>query len=167
MGVVPMSHAVPAPGLNWQTLDSEWCSIHFYPDVEAQARRVGAYCDLAVHYNAGILAAYPTERIEIVVSDATDFENGFAITVPYNRVNLFTVGPSSDSELGHTRDSLELLVVHEIFHIVHLEISSGIPAFVNRIFGKVWPPNQIVPTWIVEGLAVYAETKITSAGRVR
>lgn len=165
--LAPQAEAIPAPHLVWNTIDSDWCTIHFHEETEVQARKVAAYCDVAVHYNASILASYPTEKIEIIVSDATDFENGFAITVPYNRVNLFTVGPSSASQLGYTSDSLELLVIHEIFHIVHLEISSGIPAFFNRVFGKFWPPNQIVPTWLVEGMAVYAETKLTSGGRIR
>lgn len=167
LSLAPAAYGVPAPHLVWKTIDSDWCTIHFHEETEAQARKVAAYCDIAVHYNAAILASYPSEKIEIVVSDATDFENGFAITVPYNRVNLFTVGPSSASQLGFTSDSLELLVIHEVFHIVHLEISSGIPAFFNRVFGKFWPPNQIVPTWLVEGMAVYAETKLTTGGRIR
>src|SRR5207248_261283 len=34
-------------------------------------------------------------------------------------------------------------------------------------FGKQIAPNQIQPRWFVEGIAVYAESKLTEGGRVR
>ena len=29
----------------------------------------------------------------------------------------------------------------------------GLPNIYNRIFGKTWAPNQIMPRWVIEGYA--------------
>ncbi|MCP4498677.1 MAG: hypothetical protein GY822_01765 [Deltaproteobacteria bacterium] len=128
---------------------------------------VAAMCDEAVRLNAKLLNACPTERIQVVLSDVTEFENGWAITVPRNRIHLYGVGPGSHSTLNFTDDYLRTLVLHEVFHIVHLEVVSGVARWVNRILGKSWPPNQLLPTFLLEGMAVYAETRLSDGGRNR
>ena len=35
----------------------------------------------------------------------------------------------------------------------------GLPTIYNSIFGKTWAPNQIMPRWVIEGIAVYEERK--------
>ncbi|MEO8699299.1 MAG: hypothetical protein ABI867_04620, partial [Kofleriaceae bacterium] len=56
---------------------------------------------------------------------------------------------------------------HEYTHILHLDTMSGLPNIYNRIFGKTWAPNQVMPRWIIEGIAVYEESKRSSGGRNR
>ena len=37
----------------------------------------------------------------------------------------------------------------------------------TAIFGKTWAPNQIMPRWMIEGIAVYEESKRSAGGRNR
>ena len=41
----------------------------------------------------GLLGHAPSDRVQIVIEDETDFANGWALTVPYNTVHLNAVAP--------------------------------------------------------------------------
>jgi hypothetical protein len=84
-----------------------------------------------------------------------------------NAMQLFVTAPGSFTELDDHDDWLYGLVAHEYTHILHLDTMSGLPTIYNRIFGKTWAPNQVMPRWIIEGVAVYEESKRTSGGRNR
>ncbi len=109
----------------------------------------------------------PSDPIHIVISDDIDGAQGLAEVLPLNVITLFAGVPHPFSELGDFDDFLRLLLIHEMVHVVHLDTIGGIPWAFNLIFGKQWSPNLIQPRWFVEGLAVYLESKLTGAGRVR
>jgi WD40-like Beta Propeller Repeat len=159
--------SAPAPHLEWRTLESACCDIHFPIELEAVARRLAPIADSAVAANVTFLQSSPSERIQVVIHDVTDSPNGFANAVPYNFIDLRAVPPESDAELGATDDYLRQLVTHELLHVVHLDTIHGIPRIVNLVIGKTWPPNIIQPRFLVEGLATFSETRHTHGGRLR
>lgn len=161
------AHAAPAPHLHWQTIHTPCCDVHFPADLAVIGARAASIVDECVANAATVLQATPTERIQLTLHDTTDSPNGFANSVPYDNVELRAVTPEDDSELAKTDDWLRLLIQHEIFHIVHLDIIHGLPAIVNVVLGKSWPPNSVQPRLFVEGMAVWAETQFTNAGRLR
>ena len=63
------------------------------------------------------------------------------------------------------RDWLYTLVLHEYTHILHLDQARGVPAVFRKIFGRVVFPNAVEPTWLIEGIAVHAETELGGKGR--
>ena len=67
--------------------------------------------------------------------------------------------PSSGSVLQDYRDWVRQLVQHEYTHILHLDHVGGVPAAFNRIFGKLWIPNGLLPSFFVEGTAVLNESE--------
>lgn len=159
--------ASPAPHLNWRSIATPCCDVHFPAAQEAEGQRVAAMVDACVDNAATLLQGRLQDRLQVVLHDVTDSPNGFANVVPYNRVELRAITPDDGSELARTDDWLRLLVQHEVLHIVHLDIVHGIPAAVNLVLGKVWPPNVVQPRMFVEGLAVWAETRFTDGGRLR
>ncbi len=167
MMLATTSWAAPAPHLHWRTLKTACCDVHFPADNAAIGARVAALADDAVDNASGLLFSPPGDRIQIVLHDVADSPNGFANVVPYDRVELRAVTPESDSELAKTDDWLRLLVQHELTHVVHLDVIHGLPAVINLVIGKRWPPNALQPRAFVEGLAVYAETRFTGGGRLR
>jgi hypothetical protein len=162
-----VAHAAPAPMLSWHTISTDWCEVHFHDDAEDPARRVAALCDRSVAIASELVGQAPLETIQVVVTDTEDRANGYTRTVPYNQVVIYAIGPSSSSELSHSADHLELVLVHEILHVAHLDVMSGLPRIANALFGKFWPPNLIQPRWVVEGIAVYLETRATDGGRLK
>src|SRR5439155_13804122 len=84
---------------------------------------------------------------------------GLASTLPFNYSAVF-LSPPDEGELLQNREWLELVLTHELTHIVHLDKAHGGPYSARRIFGRLafLFPNALQPRWIVEGLAVYAES---------
>ena len=74
---------------------------------------------------------------------------------------------TSFTELDDHDDWLYGLIAHEYTHILHLDTMSGLPNIYNRIFGKTWAPNQVMPRWVIEGIATYEESKRSAGGRNR
>ena len=140
--------SVAAPHLDWRTIHTRCCDVHYPHDLEREARRVGTIADESVDNASAFLESAPQERVQIVIHDVTDSPNGFTNVVPYDSVELRAITPEGDSELGATDEYLRLLVQHEILHVVHLDTIHGVPAVVNVVVGKVWPPNIIQPRFI-------------------
>jgi hypothetical protein len=161
------AYAVAAPGLDWRTLRTACCDVHFPVELEPVARRVAVIADESVRNASELLKSAPLNRVQVVLHDVTDSPNGFTQVVPYDVIDLRAITPQGDSDLANTDEYMRLLVQHEILHVVHLDTISGVPAVVNIVLGKVWPPNVIQPRLIVEGLATYAETRFTDGGRLR
>jgi Tol biopolymer transport system component len=161
------SLAAPAPHLHWRTIKTPCCDVH-YPEAQHEVgERVAAIVDECADHALELVRGRLQDRIQVVLHNVTDSPNGFANIVPYNRVELRAITPEDDSELAKNDDWLRLLVQHEFMHIAHLDVVHGLPAVVNVMLGKVWPPNSVQPRLFIEGLAVFAETRFTGAGRLR
>ena len=94
-----------------------------------------------------------------MVLDSADFANGLASPLPFNYTMIF-LSPPDEGELLQNREWLELVLTHELFHIVHLDMARAAPLGLRRVFGRL-PflfPNLLQPRWIMEGLAVQAES---------
>ena len=156
------------PHLRFRTLSTSQVSVHYHQGLEAMARRVAALA-------TGILAAHEQRygvragRVQIVLADIDDDANGFASPLPYPLVHVRAVAPHGNDELGNYHDWLQVLLSHELAHIVHLGEAHSLVRVARHVFGRA-PflfPNAASPTWIVEGLATYEETEETPFGRGR
>jgi hypothetical protein len=149
------------------TIETEHFVVHYDTPLAEVARRVAVVAERAHRTLAPALDHAPDRKTLIVVVDDTDSANGFAGVLPRNEITLFATAPGGFSELDDHDDWLYGLVAHEYTHILHLDTMSGLPNLYNRIFGKTWAPNQIMPRWVIEGTAVYEESKRSAGGRNR
>ena len=151
----------------YRTVRTEHFRVHFAPAHEALARRAAAYAETAWTQFAGELAI-PDTPVELLVTDNVDVSNGFATPFPTNRITIFALPPTFVPELRHYDDWLQLVITHELAHIFHLDRTRGIWSLGRRIFGRnpVLLPNALLPSWVIEGLAVHYETKFTGSGRL-
>ncbi|MBI3178140.1 MAG: PD40 domain-containing protein, partial [Deltaproteobacteria bacterium] len=155
------------PATEWHTLAAPRFRVHYPRGLYRQALAVARSAEHALDELSMRLAWMPSLPIDIVLADETDSANGFAQSVPYNLIVLNAVAPEEISDLGDYDDWTYTLVAHELAHIVHIDTILGLPALFNALFGRWLAPNGIQPTWLVEGLATYYESALTSAGRVR
>jgi hypothetical protein len=147
------------PSLRWRTFDTEHFSIHFAEQHRSQARAVAGIAESVYPRITGILDWRPESRIELVLLDSADFSNGLASPLPFNYSAIF-LSPPDEGELLQRREWLELVLTHELIHVIHLDKAHGPPNSLRRIFGR-FPllfPNALQPRWLVEGLAVYGES---------
>ncbi len=155
------------PTLRYYTIESEHFIVHFDHKLADVARRVAVVAERAHRTLAPALDHVPADKTLINVVDDTDGANGFAGVLPRNAITLFVTAPGGVSELDDHDDWMYSLVTHEYTHILHLDTMSGLPNLYNRVFGKTWAPNQVMPRWIIEGIAVYEESKRSAGGRNR
>lgn len=155
------------PNDQWHTLETRHFRVHFTPLLEQEARRAAVNAERAYAALSTELVA-PRGTIDLVVSDNVDYVNGYATPFPSNRIVVFTHPPSDASGLRSYDDWNSLVITHELTHIFHLDRARGIWRVGQAILGRnpLLFPNAYEPSWVVEGLAVYFESRLTGYGRL-
>ncbi|MFQ5559938.1 MAG: peptidase S9, partial [Nitrospinota bacterium] len=165
----------------FSTVETDHFTIHFHQGLERLARRTGHLAEVYHSVLTDIFRWTPKEKTQIVLLDNSDFSNASATIIPYNMIRIRTVPPSIDSTLGEYDDWLKELIVHEYTHILTLDSARGYSKALRYIFGKplpvfsdifslagaltITPPKFFLPSWWKEGIATWAETEFTDAGR--
>ena len=145
------------PSLRWFTLETPHFQLHYYAGEEALARRTAGALERA-HELMKPLLPWDPGRTQVVLADDSDDANGSATPFPYNTIRLVGTPPGSLSELNDYSDWVLSLTAHEYTHILHLGRVSGVPSFIDAVFGPIWLPNAMVPPWLTEGMAVLHES---------
>ena len=163
----PLARAQVPPNEDWRTLHTRHFRVHFNPPVEEEARRAAVNAERAYTELATELVP-PRGTIDLVVADNFDFVNGYATPFPSNRIVVYAHPPSDASGLRNYDDWNALVITHELTHIFHLDRARGIWRFGQAIFGRnpLLFPAQYEPSWVIEGLAVYFESRLTGTGRL-
>ncbi|HEX6308201.1 MAG TPA: hypothetical protein VFZ69_08445 [Longimicrobiales bacterium] len=169
-GATGAAAQVPADA-SWHTVASRHFRVTYEAGLEPVARHAAAAAERAWAALSVLVAEPPRGAIDIVVADNLDLSNGFATPFPSNRIVIYARPPVDLLELQYTRDWIELVVTHELAHVFHLDVTSGLGRVLRTLFGRVpapWPffPAVGVPAWSVEGLAVGVESELTDYGRV-
>ncbi|HEY3133232.1 MAG TPA: hypothetical protein VGJ47_01255 [Gemmatimonadaceae bacterium] len=167
IGAVGAAGAQLPPNEHWRTLHTRHFRVHFTPPVEEQARRAAVNAERAYAQLSTELVP-PRGTIDLVVSDNVDYVNGYATPFPSNRIVVYAHPPMDASGLRNYDDWNALVVTHELTHIFHLDRSRGIWRLGQGIFGRnpLLFPNLYEPRWVLEGLAVYFESRLTGVGRL-
>lgn len=161
------SFAQLAPNADWRTLHTRHFRVHFAPALEQEARRAAVNAERAYAQLSAELVP-PRGIIDLVVSDDVDYVNGYATPYPTNRIVVYAHPPTDASGLRDYEDWNALVVTHELTHIFHLDRTRGIWRLGQAIFGRnpLLFPNLYEPRWVLEGLAVYFESRVTGVGRL-
>ena len=156
------------PGPAWSTAESAHFRIHYRSAQRAQAEAVVRAAERAWPRVTQALAWQPASRIEVVVFSELDISNGFSTPLPFNLIGVFLT-PPDEGQLLDNSAWLDLLMVHELTHAVHLDKRRGAPRVLQNIFGRVpwFVPNLFNPGWVLEGLAVWEESGRENAGQGR
>lgn len=155
------------PRLEWSTLSDDHFEVHYHAPLEDDARRVLSLAQQSRRAIGRWLKHTPKDTTHIVLSDVSDEANGSAQGIPYNRIRLFATAPPDLSPLDSYNEWLSLLVSHEYVHIVQLDTYSRLAQIINTLFFRAYLPNQFLPRWFIEGLAVYGESAFDGRGRLR
>jgi WD40 repeat protein len=160
---------IPADA-HWRVVTTPHFRVHYTTGLEPLARRAGARAEEAYAEIAAVFVRPPRGgRVDLVVTDNVDFSNGFATPFPRNRVVVFAHPPVDDPSLAYYDDWMQLVITHELTHVFHLDYARGLPRLPRLVFGRtvLGFPNTNEPAWTKEGLAVYLESRLTRAGRIR
>ncbi|RZA08082.1 MAG: hypothetical protein EOP11_05935 [Proteobacteria bacterium] len=161
------AQAAAPSGLKWFTLITPHFHVHHTAPLETYARHIAGSLERALPILEQDLKWPAPLPLDVVVMDASDNANGFAANFPNTHIELYAVPFESDSVLTHYVDWANEISVHELTHIIANDGGTGAYRTLRSIFGSWVKPNGLQPVWLIEGLAVYAESKNTPGGRGR
>ena len=149
----------------WRTLKSRGFTI-FYRAPEGEKEAAAVIKTLEYHRSRlESLLGNSLKRTPVILEDLGAFTNGFADPV-FNSIRLFPYAPSAGA-LSFAENWWTQVGIHEYAHMLHLTAAGGTPAFFTSIFGNLAAPNLLAPLWLVEGIAVYAESRFSEySGRL-
>ena len=161
------ANAAALSGEKWKTLRTENFHVHYTEEQSAFANAFVNYLERALPKLKIDMDWDPKTPIDVVVKDQSDSANGLAVSFPNTHLEIYPVPFEVDSSLADYTNWVELLAIHELTHLVANDTTTGAYKFLRSIFGSVVKPNGLQPPWLVEGLAVYEETRLTRSGRGR
>jgi Tol biopolymer transport system component len=156
------------PRLRFRTISTPRFDIHYHQGEEDEARRLAVIAEeVASRLDKTLGGA--SGRVQVILVDQSDLSNGWATPLPFNTIEITAAAPAGASFIGNTNDWLRLVFTHEYTHIVHLSRGRGWIGGLRFVFGRMplLYPNLYLPTWQIEGIAVYEESAVTGLGRVR
>lgn len=143
---------------------------HFEIIVDAKQQELGTWIGLKLETSFGLLSEFfsdSPEKTIVVINDKTDVTNGYATPIPYPHIMIFPALPGPTESLGEMGDWALELLSHEYTHILTFEPANGTIKYLRPVFGSIIAPNILLPRWWLEGIAVYAETRVGTRGRLR
>jgi len=152
------------PSLSWKTLHTPHFNVHYHDDAESLAKETAEISERVHQRLSKYFAWTPLAPTEIVLTDRMDFSNGWAYPWPRNTMTIIVSPPDDVGVLDDYDNWLELLILHEYAHVLHVDMATGFPGLMRDVFGRsTFPfffafPNAYQPPWILEGLATYIET---------
>ena len=160
------AQAVGDRDLDYYTISTPNFYVHYYSGLEDLARRTAIIAEESHEVLAPLLDWEPAKPTHVLVTDHLDRANGFARVFGRNFITIYGKPPTPEGVLGYYDDWLRVLMYHEYVHILHIDTNPGIPQWINRVIGKQYHPNSVLPRWYTEGIAVYLESRRTGRGRV-
>lgn len=155
------------PDERYVTFDTDHFRVIFPERMEVFARFAAGRAEWAYEALRAEFIAPPAGRISLVITDHTDYPNASATPVPINRVMLIATPDILSRSLNYYTSWVDVTLVHELAHVFHLDRARGLWSLARTVFGRVpaFFPAFYQPTWVIEGLPSYYESRLTGAGR--
>ncbi|MDH5217338.1 MAG: hypothetical protein OEX19_06570, partial [Gammaproteobacteria bacterium] len=154
--------------LEWKTYETEHFVFHYDKNLRHLTERLAPKSEQVHKTLSEYFDWQPGEKTHVVLTDKIDATNGTATVMFSNSIVLYTSPPYEPFGLEDFDNWLELVFIHEYTHILHLDMSGGLPKHLRWILGRFYLlfPNAFMPRWLVEGIATYIETdEKTDSGR--
>lgn len=156
-----------SPFWDWKTIETEHFRITFPSELAPVAQRAANFFEEANGILSAELYWQPHYKPQILLVDNADAANGITSPVARFGIILYVTPPDNWFSTTYYDDWLRLLVFHEYTHFLNMDATRGFWAVTRYLFGDILLPNAVWPPWMLEGLAVYNETRFTKLGRGR
>ncbi|MCL4515612.1 MAG: hypothetical protein M1379_08530 [Firmicutes bacterium] len=165
--------ASPTSAAQWLTMETPHFSVHFEKGQEAVAGQAAAIAEQAYIDLSQSIGHAPEGKIQLVLADITDSANGMVVPYFFNLAVINVVYPTTQasyaSGLSTRYESwFKLAIYHELTHVFHMDINSGLAGWTRKTFGHVpvlSTPLATASGAVLEGYAVYQETRVAGGGR--
>ncbi len=156
-----------SPFADWRQIETENFRLAFPAPLTETAQRVANLYEEAHALLSPFLQWQPRAKTQVVLLDNGDLANGMTTPVGRFGMVLLLTPPDNFFSTANYDDWLRLLVLHEYTHFLNMDITRGVWEFTRIAFGDAFLPNSLWTPWMLEGLAVYSESRFTRVGRGR
>ena len=156
-----------SPFWDWKTVESPHFRVTYPVELREVAQKTTGYLEEAHRILSPLLRWQPSNRTQILLIDNQDAANGLTTAVLRYGIVLWVTPPDTWMGTEFYDDWLRLLVIHEYTHLLNIDTTTGFFKVLRYFAGDTLLPNSVWPPWMLEGLAVYMETRFTQAGRGR
>jgi Tol biopolymer transport system component len=156
-----------SPFWHWKQIETEHFRITFPEELGKTAERAANYLEDAHSVLSKMLYWEASYKTSILLIDNADSANGVTSALERFGIVLFATPPDNWFSTAYYEDWLRLLCFHEYTHFLNMDATRGVWAPLRILFGDVLLPTAAWPSWMLEGLAVYVETRYTHEGRGR
>jgi Tol biopolymer transport system component len=156
-----------SPHWDWKTLETPHFRVTFPAELEASARKTADYLEEAHAALSPKLYWKPWYRTQVLVIDNEDLANGLASPQLRLGIVIWATPPDAWFSTAYYDDWLRLVAFHEYTHHLNMDNVQDFYVPLRYLLGDLLLPNSAWPTWMIEGLAVYMETRFTRGGRGR
>lgn len=146
-------------------LQTQRFDIYYAQALKPQAERLTGFADVTLDE---LVKFFGTEtetmprfnaRIPVLLSDRSPYLNGYSIPYPSNRIVIYLAKDGITNELASLDDELYYVFLHELTHMVTMNMRSPFLTLAAKVFGDfVSPPIWMIPDAIMEGTAVWVES---------
>lgn len=156
-----------SPFEDWKVIETEHFRITFPAALTESAQRAARFYEEAHTFLSHELVWESRNRVPVLLLDNTDSANG--VTSPVERLGMILqiTPPENWFSTTYYDDWLRLLIIHEYTHYLNMDATRGVWELLRTFFGDTLLPTSVWPSWMLEGLAVYMETRHTQSGRGR
>jgi hypothetical protein len=150
--------------LKWKQIVTAHFTIIFPESFSGMA---GHYASLLEESYTNAQTLYPEARtkIPVIIHNYSMESNGYVVWAP-KRMELYPLPGQDNLPL----DPARLLTMHEVTHVMEMaSLNKGFTKILSYLLGEqsIGITSATVPTWALEGDAVYAETFFSESGRGR
>ncbi|MBB6479190.1 collagenase [Spirochaeta isovalerica] len=149
----------------WNRISTEHYTFIFEEFDEETASELAGYSE-EIYTLVTEFFDYRPGHISIYLNSRVDLPNGNFYPLPGSIV-LYPAYPLNCENTTGSSSWLYELLLHEMVHYVQLEKPVGMFGGLSRVFGKdlASANGAFLPAWMVEGIAVYLESRYTGGGR--
>ncbi len=156
-----------SPYWDWKTIETEHFRLTFPKELSDIAMKAANDLEEANSILSPALRWQPSEKAPILVIDNADEANGLTTPLLDFGILLYVTPPDNWFSTAYYDDWLRLLCFHEYTHYLNMDTTTDFWSVLRVLTGDVALPNALWPPWMLEGLAVYMETRYTREGRGR
>jgi Tol biopolymer transport system component len=156
-----------SPYTHYQTFETDHFKFVYQDGLFDFTQLAAKHLEHAHTILSPLLKWTPRSKTTVLIADNEDSANGFS--APALRIGLVLIATPPDAWMSTTysEDWIKLLVFHEYTHMLNIDATTEWMEAVRILFGDVIRPNGLWPRWMLEGLAVYFETRTSTLGRGR
>lgn len=167
VATLPLAARQP-PGIRWRQIRAGNVTVVFPPGSEISAAHLLAFASDMLPRLQAFWGVRLSGRLRILLTDSSDEANGSAGFYPFNLIEIRRVEPEPESEIGSSRNWLDLVLTHELSHLYTLHVAQRWLRALRSVFGAnpALFPVATMPGWTLEGLAVYGESSCGEPGRL-